>query len=149
MQPTPMHCIQGAFESYLITSGRYFGTTCTTTRANTTACAVSPTSTSLGSPSAGQRTCTTGSGCTPRCDSPRSRSHTGGRENGLVSKRVRWYPGKWSVLNFDVSCTCLGGSVWTCSYWLTLKPLEFRALQNPGDGHSVASSLLLFSDVWG
>lgn len=115
MQQTPMHCIQSAFEPYLITSGRYFGTTCTIIRTNTTACAVSPTSISLASPSVGRRTCTTGSGCTPMFGSQQSKSHTGGQESGLVSKHDLWYSGKLSLLNFDISGIHLGWSLWICS----------------------------------
>ncbi|KAI6066583.1 Carbohydrate sulfotransferase 15 [Aix galericulata] len=85
IQPTPMHCIQSVFEPYLITSGRYFGTTCTITRTNTTGCAASPTSTSSASPSVGQQICTIGSGCTPMFGSQLSKSHTGGQESGLES----------------------------------------------------------------
>lgn len=97
MQQTPMHCIQSAFEPYLITSGRYFGTTCTIIRTNTTACAVCPISTSLASPSVGRRTCTTGSGCTLTFASQQSKSRTGGQEKGSVSKRVLWYSGELSL----------------------------------------------------
>ena len=115
MQQTPMHCIQSAFEPYLITSGRCFGTTCTIIRTNTTACAVSPISTSLASPSVGRRTCTTGSGCTLTFGSQQSKSHTGGQENGLVSKRVLCYASKLSLWNFDISYIYVGWSLRTCS----------------------------------
>lgn len=136
IQPTPMHCIQSVFEPYLITSGRYFGTTYTITRTNTTGCVASPTSTSSASPSVGQQICTIGSGCTPMFGSQLSKSHTGGQERGLVSKCAFWHSREWSM------------KLWCYLYVLGVNNMDLVYLETTeGDGCSIGSSLLLFKNV--